>query len=326
MSIAKYCVVAVALLTFPVFVGAQRAAKPPKPGTAANPAIAYQARGASGWIDLMVMDADGKNQTRLMSGGDNMAPSWSPDGEWIAFARTFVDDPGIYMIRRNGTGLCMVVPLILQYAPAFPTWSPYPALNGHYQIVYSDRAAGETRTDLFVADAVCSANEPRRLTNTSTADENFPAWSQGNVLAATVAEGSGNGDIHVFNISVDTSGNIVLGPGQNLTASGPLGGIGACCAAWTQDGHELVVTGGSVSVDLWVISASSPGVATRLTDTPSFFERRPTWSPTFTKLAFDANNGIYTADVSAGWSVGQPTLLVQPRRGSVAFPSWRPVP
>ena len=99
---ARVFAASAALLTCPLLLNAQKPAKPSNPGTPANPAIAYEARSRNGYWDLMVMDADGKNQTRLVGGGDNMTAAWSPDGEWIAFARTALSSPGIYLIRRDG--------------------------------------------------------------------------------------------------------------------------------------------------------------------------------------------------------------------------------
>jgi hypothetical protein len=111
MLASRFWTVAVAavLVSVPLVLSAQKPAKPPKPGSTANPAIAYELRRSNGYIDLMVMDADGRNQTRLVQGGDNQTPAWSPDGEWIAFVRSFTSSPGIYMVRPNGTELCRVV-------------------------------------------------------------------------------------------------------------------------------------------------------------------------------------------------------------------------
>ena len=106
VTVRPWIVVGVTALLCPLLLHAQK--KPPKPAEA-NPAIAFEARSyASYYNDLMVMDADGANQVRLVRGGDNTTPSWSPDGEWIAFARSSLAAPGIYKIRRDGSGLCQI--------------------------------------------------------------------------------------------------------------------------------------------------------------------------------------------------------------------------
>ena len=46
--------------------------------------IAYYS-GSRGNRDIYTIGTDGKNITRLTNGGDNLSPSYSPDGEWVAF-------------------------------------------------------------------------------------------------------------------------------------------------------------------------------------------------------------------------------------------------
>jgi dipeptidyl aminopeptidase/acylaminoacyl peptidase len=55
--------------------------------------------GATG-LDLYVMEADGSRRRRLFDGDEDVSPSWSPDGEQIAFVRGGGDD---------GTGRIFVV-------------------------------------------------------------------------------------------------------------------------------------------------------------------------------------------------------------------------
>ena len=260
MSIAKHCIVAaVTLLTFPILLSAQKPAKPPAPGgTTANPAIAYEAKANSNSLtDLMVMDANGQNQTRLVRGGNNLTPSWSPDGEWIAFARTSVTTPGIYMIRRNGTGLCRIVATSGLDRFGAPTWSPQRDVNGSYNIIYVDRVPGVTTTDLFGVKAVCGATNPQRLTDTPTLYERSPAWSADNILAAAV--GAGPAHIQLFDIVLDSAGGMTIAPGLNLTSFGPLAQGEASFPIWTADRTELIVSGsdeyanGVDNYDLWLI-------------------------------------------------------------------------
>lgn len=332
MSIVKYRVLAaVTFLSIPLLLTAQ---KPPKPGgTPPNPAIAYTARNNSGYYDLMVMDADGRNQTRLLRGGDNTAASWSPDGAWIAFARTSVASPGIYMIRPNGTGLCQIA-AVRGIPFQSPSWSPRRAENGFYKIVYSDRA-GQPVPDLFSVDGQCGANEPQNLTNTPLVGEYTPAWSQDDVLAAAVEVSGNESDIHVFDIQTDGQGGISLAPRVNLSAAGPLAAAGLGSPSWTRDGNNLVVSASLpplTDADLWVLSATGSGVATNLTNTPGVVEWRATWSPDYRYLAFDRDRQvIYKAEVTEAegtHSLGAPTVLARPPKGytGVSHPSWRPVP
>ena len=90
---------------------------------------------------LLVVNADGTEQTNLTPGGDSQStttnrsdPSWSPDGEKIAFgqsSRTYVDDgdpgepfnyeeeSGVYAVNADGTGQTR-----LSDHGTGPAWSP----------------------------------------------------------------------------------------------------------------------------------------------------------------------------------------------------------
>jgi len=60
--------------------------------------------------EIVIFDTQGENLTVLTNGGNNLAPSFSPDGSWIVFTG-YRDHPRedhgceIYMIRVDGTSL-----------------------------------------------------------------------------------------------------------------------------------------------------------------------------------------------------------------------------
>lgn len=336
-TVSSRALIAAILLSVPLVLGAQKPQKPPKPGgSTPNPAIAFEARNNSGYFDLMVMDADGKNLTRLMRGGDNSTPSWSPDGEWIAFARHSVSSPGIYLIRRDGTGLCHVAATHGDGLHT-PTWSPQVGPSGLYKIVYADRPIGESLTDLFAVDARCGDNIEQNLTMTPALGEGAPAWAPGELLAVAVGGSGYENDIQVFEVVTDADGSVSLSSGMSLSIGGPLEAANKWGPAWAPDRTGVVV---SVSLevapgseqrthDLWMLSTDGSGYAVRLTDSPDVIESPATWSPEAAYLAFDANQtAIIKAAVGAGpWSLGTQTVLAVPPKGyrAVARPSWRPV-
>jgi len=79
---------------------------------------------------LWVMNADGSGQTKLANvpGGDELAPSWSPDGKRIVFVSMtpcepyFCSDLDLWLVRPDGSRLRKVGQNVRQ--PWRPLWSP----------------------------------------------------------------------------------------------------------------------------------------------------------------------------------------------------------
>ncbi len=78
--------------------------------------------------EVYLMNADGSNVRQLTpSGGNSQGPSFSPDGDWVAFTAYF-DHPGdihgceIYLIRADGTDLRRLTSN--DYCDYQPRWGP----------------------------------------------------------------------------------------------------------------------------------------------------------------------------------------------------------
>jgi Tol biopolymer transport system component/DNA-binding winged helix-turn-helix (wHTH) protein len=75
-------------------------------------------------FDICLMDADGKNERRLLSRpGHDVQPSWSPDGSRIAFVAASDGNNEIYVMRSDGTGLIRLTRNAADDTQ--PHWSPY---------------------------------------------------------------------------------------------------------------------------------------------------------------------------------------------------------
>ena len=84
---------------------------------------------------IYVMDADGKNQTRLTNG---WYPSWSPDGQRIAFDA----GSGIYVIDADGKNITQITN---NHNDWFASWSP----DGQ-RIAFSSNRDGDR--EIYVID------------------------------------------------------------------------------------------------------------------------------------------------------------------------------
>ena len=120
-----------------------------------------------GWPtnEIYVMDADGKNQQRLTENPSaDWHPSWSPDGERIAFASQRAGNAEIYVMDADGQNRRRLTEN--RRNDWYPSWSP----DGE-RIAFASQRAGNV--EIYVMDA--DGKNRRRLTN-NRHDDTHPAW------------------------------------------------------------------------------------------------------------------------------------------------------
>lgn len=171
--------------------------------------------------DIWVMAADGSAPTRVTAGAAqdllDTSPSWSPDGQRLAFVRGLPGMPGagIYVVAANGSDLRR-----LAARPAVAAdWSP----DGNSVVYVADtRNRAKQLVVVDVQAGRASTLAIRRL----PADVLDAAWSpDGSHLAVTTAAAG------VF--AVPARGGVarrIVGPGYGDVA-------------WSPDGRRLVVVG-----------------------------------------------------------------------------------
>lgn len=64
--------------------------------------FAYYSKQTDGSFQIMVRNADGSNPRKLTNQGHNFSPTFSPDGNWIAFMSDRGGRMDIYIMDRNG--------------------------------------------------------------------------------------------------------------------------------------------------------------------------------------------------------------------------------
>ncbi len=145
---------------------------------------------------LYIMDADGRNGRSLYDAQGEVVvfPSWSPDGQYIAFGvGRFFDRPvkpgQLAMIRPDGSDLKMLTHG--EASSGFPSWSP----DGK-RIVYRVMGKGEQGLRLL-------SLEDGRITTLTTEYDTFPVWSpKGDRIAFTSFR---DGDYEMYTIRPDGS-------------------------------------------------------------------------------------------------------------------------
>ena len=144
--------------------------------------------------DIYVMDTNGKNQRKLTNHPeDEDDPSWSPDGQQIAFER----DWEIYVMDTDGQN-----PQRLTDNPAVdhsPSWSPD---GKHIAFVSgSDGKAGDRKAEIYVMDA--DGRNPRNLTKGHSWGDFDPSWSPDSKRIAFSSFGRNGRKMDIYVMDVD---------------------------------------------------------------------------------------------------------------------------
>jgi Tol biopolymer transport system component len=180
----------------------------------------------------------GESSLRLTSNtdGDNLSPSWSPDGTRIAFLRTSATDTGIFVVPALGGHERKLLSLS---ADRYYTldWSP----DGRY-IAFARRQSADDPYCIYLLSP--EDGQQRQLTSSPakhTGDTRF-AFSPDSKTVAFIHYGAG-GRFLIELVSIEA------GSAPRIVASYEewIGGL-----AWSADGDSLIITGNRQGVrKLW---------------------------------------------------------------------------
>jgi WD40-like Beta Propeller Repeat/HYR domain len=248
--------------------------------------------------DIWVMRKDGSDQTQLTTDpAVDRTPSWSPDGNQIAFASNRDGSFEIYVMNADGSDQHQLT-FNLPNSRA-PSWTR----NGS-QIVF-DR----NFTDSYIVNA--DGSNAMLLRSNSYLPATSPRSD-----AVAFSDGVTNA---LFTMRLDGS--------QVSQIANPLGQGGIDPNWSTTDRIAFLGAGSATDNDIWAVNADGRHLV-QLTNTPDRLEFSPTWSPSGREIAFTGcTNTLTTPDCelyvmrSDGSNVQQ--LTSTPISSGIHNSSWR---
>ncbi len=236
--------------------------------------IAYMAKDNpdANW-DIWVMRGDGSDPKRLTDDpADDMAPTWSPDGRYVAFVSDRDGNKEIYVMKADGT---QQINLTHHSSEDWtPAWSP----DGS-SIAFSSYREGNWEIYIMGSDGT----DPRRLTQDSAADYG-PCWSPDSQQIAFNSNRDGNWEIYV--IGRDGTGLLRLTVNE-ATDFAP---------AWSPDGMSIAFESyRDGNMEIYLMAADGSGQQDISNDHYSN-EHGPVWARRGTRL-------LYFSNRDGGWDI-----------------------
>ena len=222
---------------------------------------------------IYIMDWDGTNLRRVTKNRmGNNAPSWSPDGRWLAFSSFKTNPPGVFLIPTNGGRQRQVSSSKAQaiggsFSPANPTsrYFIYSELvgnrNPNYELV---------RYDLF-------RRIKRKLTDSWGIDVS-PSYSPDGRKIVFNSSRHGNPHIYVMNSNGSNVNRITFSGKYNTEP------------VWSPRGDKIAFTGRikkGKEIDIVTMNPDGSGKR-RLTGSQGRNES-PTWSPNGRHISFSSD-------------------------------------
>jgi TolB protein len=265
--------------------------------------IAYITATGSGnaiQYSLIVADSDGYNpQVVVRSKEPLLSPTWSPDGQNLAYVSFESGNSAIYMqnISTGARQLISATPKGINGAPAFSPDGTKLAVSLSYV----------GNPEIFVIDLASRAKT--RLTNSYSIDTE-PDWMPDGQSLVFTSDRSGKPQLY----QVPVSG----GSAQRLTFQGQ---YNANCSI-SFDGKQIAMVQGNGNVYRIAIMDRSLGGQLRFVS-PGNMDDAPSFAPNGSMLLYSASEGLRGVlyAVSADGKVRQRLVLSQ---GDVREPAWGP--
>ncbi|MCX6093356.1 MAG: DUF5050 domain-containing protein [Candidatus Bipolaricaulota bacterium] len=253
--------------------------------------------------EIYLMDEHGGNQRRLTeTRGDEDTPSWSPNGERLAF-----------MYRERGSWNWDILTMSLDGSARLTlvgspsgdwecAWAPAGGV-----VAFSSDRGGDS--EIYVIHIQGGSIE--QLTDNEAAIDGLPTWSPDGSSMAFFTDRDGNWEIYRMN--ADGSNPVRLTENASARDFAP---------AWSPDGSRIAFASDrDGNEEIYVMNADGSGLL-RLTDEPRA-DTTPQWSPDGSKIVFSSartgNGDIYVMDAD-----GTDAVRLTDDPSEDTSPSWRP--
>jgi Tol biopolymer transport system component len=280
----------------------------PPPPPPADPAIAYVAQGINGVSNLMVMNADGSNQTVIYTGTGIWFPSWSPGGTKIEFGmNSGLWIVGISVVNRKPIGS---TPFQIPGSGQFGSpnsggkWSP----DGNW-IAFTVLGQDAQMSNIYLISATPTGGTPIvAYTSQSGLFPFDPDWSYDSKKLVFDEEQMNSPYYSDLKI-VDVSGSL---PSTNVTTILPLSSLFINTPDWSRNGDHRIAFSDNISIYTVVDNLTSQ------TPVKVTGGRYPTWSPNNLELAYRSFAKNTVTITTYNFSTHATTSL-----GSGTWPDWK---
>ncbi|NJK81149.1 MAG: protein kinase [Chloroflexaceae bacterium] len=227
---------------------------------------------------LTMQGGDGSGMVDLMFGGaeSSYGPTWSPDGQTIAFHSNRDGDFEIYLMNANGSDVRQITDNDFNDQEA--AWSPSGDL-----IAFRSNRNGNWDITVMRPDG-----SGRVLLTEDFADDFAPAWSPDGSQIAFTSNRGGQDDVYIMQRDGNNLRNSTDHPASDKEPT------------WSPDGQALAfVSDRSGNQDIYMLNLNS-GELRNLTEHPAQ-DVHPAWSPDGRLMAFttnrDGNDEIYISNI-----------------------------